>query len=37
MTGCAGKFKKRHAAPRDDLTPPADLSIPEWNGEYELQ
>lgn len=28
---------KRPAALGDDLTPFADLSIPEWNGEYEAQ
>ncbi|AWM26283.1 hypothetical protein N181_18745 [Sinorhizobium fredii USDA 205] len=33
MNGSSGKFKKRGAAPRDDLTPPADLSIPKWNGD----
>jgi hypothetical protein len=35
MNGSPGKFKKRGAAPRDDLTPPADLSIPKGNGDYD--
>ncbi|ASY64127.1 hypothetical protein SJ05684_c26950 [Sinorhizobium sojae CCBAU 05684] len=37
MNGPEGAFKKRPPARSDDLTPSADLSIPEWNGDYEAQ